>query len=403
MLKLKHALPILLLASLILFGAGCGKKVAEEGAPLSGGDGEEIASDEGLDGEEEAVVQDEDLNGGEEESASQPSEEDSSEATPSAEDEEDNIPEEEETIPQPPSGTVSMYKGFWMPTLFMSDNMQSMSGTAALADAGANIVLFGPTIEINTDGEVFLGNPYSNLLSFEGRLAQMAQTYYTAGIRMGLVLEIMYVESFGQGVPAGGPPPFPENAAETPGFFDDYNTLVGQLVALAEKYKLDIFSPMNEPDLKLGVAGADTWSRQILPIVTANYSGKILFKSAYAIAENAQVDYSGYDIIGADPTPGGGPNSLTEYRSAVQVILENMQSWAQRDGVPEIMFTEFGAWGGALSFTEEEKMLAHRIVFEEGQGKVQGFFALDPPPDLDRGLIGTQSLTEIKTWFKEKL
>jgi len=308
-----------------------------------------------------------------------------------------------ETIPQPPSGTVSVYKGFWMPVAFMSDTEHTMSDVNALKDVGANIVALGPTVKINSKGGVMLDYPYTTLTSFENRLKELAERYYSAGIRIYLVIETLYVEDFSQRTPPTGPPPFPDNAADIPGFFDKYNALVGQIAELAEKYKVEIFSPMNEPDWKLGAAGAGKWGKEVLPTVKANYSGKILFKNAFASAETGQIDFSGYDIIGCDPTPGGGPDALIEYRIELREMIGNMQSWAQRDNIPEIMFTEFGVWGGALDLSEANKTLAHRIVFEEGQGKVKGFIALDPPSGLDRPLKGTQTLEEIKIWFKEKL
>ncbi len=82
-------------------------------------------------------------------------------------------------------------------------------------------------------------------------------------------------------------------------------------------------------------------------------------------------------------------------------MISLAQTRAKKYNVPQVMITEFGVWGGALKFSEENKMLAHRIVFEEGQGKVDGFIALDPPSDLDRGLLGTLSLQEITKWFKK--
>jgi hypothetical protein len=182
---------------------------------------------------------------------------------------------------------------------------------------------------------------------------------------------------------------------------DQYNLIVEKMAKLAEKYKVEIFSPMNEPDLKLGEVVANKWAQDILPVVKENYSGKVLWKSAGGALDKYDTNFKGYDIIGFDPSPGGGPfeQSIAAFGIALDNLINTARSRASRDGVKEVMITEFGTWGGAVNFTEQQKVLAHRLVFEKGQGKVSGFFALDPPPDLDRGLAGTQTLAEIKSWF----
>lgn len=303
------------------------------------------------------------------------------------------------TAPQPPAGKVSVYKGFWMPASFYPDyNGQSMSDPEVLKGAGANIASIAVTPEINNKGEVRFEAPFDYI---EQSLAYWAEKYYAAGIRLSLTLEPRYEEVFVQG--GAEPQPIPSNLASQPHFLDQYDLIVEKMAKLAEKYQVEIFSPMNEPDLKLGEETANQWAQDILPIVKQHYSGKVLWKSAGGAFDKYDTNFKGYDIIGFDPSPGGGPfeQSMATFRIALNNLLTIAQSRAARDNVPEIMVTEFGCWGGAVNFTEEQKVLAHRAVFEEAQGKVSGFFALDPPPDLDRGLKGTQTLEEITRWFKK--
>lgn len=317
---------------------------------------------------------------------------------PGAKQEESSGSQATEALPQPPAGAVSLYKGFWMPASFYPDyHGQSMSDPAELKAAGANIASIAATPEINAKGEVRFEVPLDYI---EQSLAYWAEKYYVAGIRLSLVLEPRYEEVFVQG--GAEPQPIPRNLASQPHFLDEYNLLVEKMAKLAEKYKVEIFSPMNEPDLKLGEETANQWAQAILPIVKQHYSGKVLWKAAGGALDKYDTNFKGYNIIGFDPSPGGGPfeQSMATFRQALKNLLNIAQSRAARDNVPEIMITEFGVWGGALSFTEEQKVLAHRAVFEEAQGKVSGFFALDPPPDLDRGLKGTQTLEEITRWFK---
>lgn len=301
-------------------------------------------------------------------------------------------------LPQPPSGTVSVYKGFWMPSGFYFDRKsQSMSDPQDLEDAGANIASIAPNVKINSRGEVKFDAPFNYV---EESMDHWARTYYENNIRISLTIEVFYQDEFVEGQ-SGEPKPIPRAIASQPGFLDEYNKIVVDVAKLAEKYQVEMFSPMNEPDLKLGEATASAWGQKILPEIKKYYKGKILWKAAGSGAAQSVIDFSGYDIIGFDPTPGGGDPavSLASYHTQLQEMITLAKARAVKYNVPEVMITEFGVWGGALAFSEENKMLAHRIVFEEGQGKVSGFIALDPPSDLDRGLKGTLSLEEIKKWF----
>lgn len=319
---------------------------------------------------------------------------------PGAKQEETSDSQTTETLPEPPSGKVSLYKGFWMPCGFYYNyKCQSMSDPKDLKDAGANIASIAPNVKINSRGEVKFEAPFDYV---EQSLAYWAKKYYENGIRISLVIEVTYQDEF-TSEPSGEPQPIPRDIASHSGFLTEYNKIVVKIAKLAEKYKVEMFSPMNEPDLKLGEETANKWAQEILPVVKENYSGKVLWKAAGGALDKYDTNFKDYDIIGFDPSPGGGSfeQSMATYRQALNNLLTIAQSRAVRDNVPEIMVTEFGVWGGAVSFIEEQKVLAHRAVFEAAQGKVSGFIALDPPPDLDRGLKGTLSLEEIKKWFKE--
>jgi len=306
----------------------------------------------------------------------------------------------EEAPPRPPKESVSVYKGFWMPCLFMNDICQPMAAVQDLKDVGANIVAFGPTVKINAEGEINFGLSDELL---EKRLAELAKRYYDAGIRIYLVVETLYVKDFSDNIPAGGPTAFPADVVSATDFFEKYNSFVEKMAQLAEKYRVEFFSPMNEPDLKLGEKVASDWGQEILPRVKKYYSGKVLYKAALANGAGPNINFAGYDAIGIDISPGGGPEgpSLTRYSSDVEKTIDNVLNWASRDGVSDVLFAEFGVWGGALSLSEEEKAEVHKIIFEKGKGRVKGFIALDPPMDLDRPLKGTKTLEEIKRGFGE--
>jgi hypothetical protein len=306
---------------------------------------------------------------------------------------------EELKAPAPPA----LYKGFWMPCMFLQSDCQPMNKPASLKEAGANTAGIAPNVKINAEGKAQLDVPIDVA---EQRLAELAKQYYAENISLMISIETQYVQNFNEGMQAGGPGAFPTGVADKAGYFDEYNAIVEKFAVMAEKYHVAIFSPMNEPDMKFGVAASSAWSQQVLPLVRKSYSGKILWKMGKpSSAGTSAIDFKGYDIIGLDMTPGGyGPEgSLSGYPALVSSTLSSAQGWAQRDGVAEVMFTEFGVWGGALSWNEADKAAAHAAVFQAGKGKVTGFFVLDPPPDLDRPITGTESYDVAKEWFTKKL
>jgi hypothetical protein len=276
-----------------------------------------------------------------------------------------------------------------------------MSDIRLLKGTGANIVSIGPNVKINSRGETRFDVPMEYV---EHRMAELAGKYYGEGIRIHLVIEVTYEEEF-TGGPSGEPQPIPRAVAAQPHFLDQYNGIVRDMAKLAEKYRVEIFSPMNEPDLKLGADVASDWGQKILPVVKDEYHGKVLYKAAFLDTDASRINFKGYDAIGIDITPGGGDekSSLAAYPGQVAGKLATVSEWAGQDNVADVMFTEFGVWGGALRFSEEGKAAAYRIVFEQGKGKVKGFMALDPPPDLDRPITNTKSLDEITYWFRTGL
>lgn len=214
--------------------------------------------------------------------------------------------------PEPPTTAVSVYKGFWSPVLFLDESWQSLTDEKLLKELGVNTMSFGPTVKINARGETMFSGPFGTIEDVEERLAQLAKRYYQAGIRISLAIETFYEAEF---TPRGGgePKPFPQEVVSQPGFFDQYNQVVEEMAQLAEKYQVEIFIPMNEPDYKFGQKIASDWGQVILPRVKKHYQGKVLFKATY-LGKPIDINFKGYDVIGVDITPGGGPpaNFLAE-------------------------------------------------------------------------------------------
>lgn len=302
-------------------------------------------------------------------------------------------------VPEAPKEKITVYKGFWMPCSFMEDSCQALNDAKFLKTTGTNIIGIAPNIKINSKGEIS-----SFPIDFiEKRISDYAQKYYPEGIRIFISPTLDFAEDLNSRS-KGEPRSLPAGLANKSGFMDKYNALIEEVAKLAEKYHIEMFSPMNEPDMQLGTKVSSSWGQEILPKIKKQYKGKVLWKAGLAETAGKEISFKGYDVLGLDFSAPGGPEteSLNSYRNIVKQIVNQGLAWAKRDGVKEVAFTEFGAWGGAIQYTEAGKVTAHKVVFEEGQGKINGFIVLDPPPDLgDRSLKGSKTLDEIISWFQK--
>lgn len=299
----------------------------------------------------------------------------------------------------PPKDEVSIYKGFWSPTLIYPRTDSPMKDSKKLKELETNLLSISPQFRINKEGQIEYPWDFPNINSLDQRIAEMTSIYHPIGIRLHLVLSTNYVEDFNE--PYGGEPkPFPRELLSKPGFFDEYNKVVEEMAKIAQKYQLEMFSPMNEPDRNLGVEAAAKWNEQILPLVKKYYSGKLCYKGDIHRGEGDILSFKGYDVLGFMPSPETN-DSGAEFRRLMQGIIANALKWAKRDEISKVMVAEFGAWQGE-GLSQTDALARYRILFEEGQGKVQGFVVIDPPPDQPN-FLKDEVFSEIKTWFTQRL
>lgn len=302
--------------------------------------------------------------------------------------------------PEPePAGRV-VCKGFFMAGLPFTDDAQSMGQVARLQEAGANLVSIAPTVMIDPSGKVEYKRTYLNPTNedFEARLQALVQRYHDAGIMVSLVVEVDYVSQLNQNM--NEPGAIPASKAAQAGFLDQYNVMVVSLAQFAEDNGVEYLAPMNEPDRKLGAAAASVWGQQILPLVKSVYDGKVVFKGDFETACGAGMDFTGYDVLGFSSSPQVPDPEV--YRGQVKARIDNALAWAGRDGVPDIMATEFGVWVFQGGFSEQDIASAHEIVFAEGDGRIQGFIVLDPMQGRsggERALYGSGTFETVKNWF----
>lgn len=302
-------------------------------------------------------------------------------------------------IPTPPQGEVAIYKGFWSPPVIYLRGSSPFSDANKVKEMGANLVSLGPHFLVDENGDIGFPRDFQTIEDLDARIGELASIYYPKGIRIHLVLSTNYVETITKDA-GGEPKSFSRELAAQKGFLDKYNKVVEEMAKIAQKYQVEMFSPLNEPDGTLGVETAYTWNEEILPIIRKHYQGNLCYKGDLHNGEGERLSFKGYDMLGYMPSPPANDSDV-EFRRLVAQTTANAIKWAKRDGVPKVMVAEFGAWKG-MNLTDEDALARYKILFEEGQGKIDGFAVIDPPedqPNYMKGLV----LEEIKMWYTQKL
>jgi len=289
----------------------------------------------------------------------------------------------------PPETEVQVYKGVWFPYVFPSS-------LAEMKDIGVNTVFLQSSAPGPLEKKLM---PFGkNYILFEKEL---------------LIANIKTAHRNGMGVilTTGIMPPYPEPSKINK---KDFNSKIIELAKLAEKYEVEFFAPLNEPDYIIG-ENFSKWDQEILPKIKEVYNGKVIWRGGVhgnidkMLSGEWPTNFSGYDYMGCGLTPHADI-TIEDYPQFVDDMLNTMLSWAERDNVKGVMITEFGAWewgytaepGGAsfqLIRSEEDIVRAHEIALERGKDKVVGFFVLDVSGSGTKGKVGEV----IKKWYKEIL
>jgi len=267
---------------------------------------------------------------------------------------------------------TAVYKGIWPPLLFFEDPNYLASNIPKLKDMGINtvfLVAFPPFTEQGLEKveEVFgseLMERVKELIPIEEQIViDNIQTAHRNGLKVALTV---------------GDIPAPESVD-----IETINSRIGEVARLAEEYDVELFTPLNEPDMP----NTGRWRQEILHRIKEVYHGEVSWNGAGVglpsdkelndeffreIAEQPPGDYVGYDYIGfgSQLMPD---QTLEEYSEYVEKSIDYMLAQAERDGCKGVIITEFGALI-EISLSEEEMARAFEIVLEKGKDKVSGFF-----------------------------
>lgn len=282
----------------------------------------------------------------------------------------------EEEIVSAPSTQVRVYKGIWTPTALTTNTYKLTSDMKRLKELGINTVFFQgapPQVEHCLEGlpsDSELVKIMKDIIPIhEELLISNIQTAHKNGLKVGLTMSKCMPKSKEISVEA-------------------WNSRVVELAKLAEEHEVEIFAPMNEPEVLFGPSASATWGQEILPKIREVYHGNVIWKGGAVgdiLPDPGQpnlTNFSGYDYIGF--TLGLASNAgmtMEDFSRQVNHSLDTIIGFAERDNCKGVMITEFygllpGAWE-KNSWSEEKEARAHEIVLEKGEDKVVGFFALD--------------------------
>ena len=166
-----------------------------------------------------------------------------------------------------------------------------------------------------------------------------------------------------------------------------WNSKIVEYAKLAEEYDVELFAPLNEPEVFFeGISPqyVHKWRQEILPRIKEVYHGEIVWKGGgpggqaqsekflKELSEAAPGDYAGYDYIGFTSNLPHNMTRLEEFPQYVENALKLKLAQAERDHSKGVMITEFGVFWG--DWSEEEVARIHEMVFEKAEGKVAGLF-----------------------------
>jgi len=301
-------------------------------------------------------------------------------------------------ISNPPKAEITYYKGLWAGTWFYPEERSGVKPEVERYKKwGVNIVNIQPGFEINSRGETRYPLDYPTYEDLDAWFGQLAELFYKNGIHLGMTVQIHYKEEFVHGADWGGETAYvPKEKAQSPGYFKNYNKIVVDMAKIAEKYHFYFFSPMGEPEnVFLDAKLASDWSQQILPQVKKYYKGKLYYKGDLHKGDGDVINFKGYDVLGMVTTPVSFDAPIEETRKTYDSNMERVLVWAKRDGVSEVVISEYGYLGE----NKMESAVRIGVVLEEGSKKLNGVFLTEPFPAILKTTQGEQIVGEMKRWF----
>jgi len=177
----------------------------------------------------------------------------------------------------PPGNEVEIYKGCTWGFGLTDAQAREMK------ECGVNTYVIRPGVFMDSEG-----NTHELPFSKQYIIWQI-QTAHRNGLQVFLDMKNSYVPIW---VIDGGAARFAIPERLQPTFFEQYNKKVLEYAEIAEKYGVELFSPLSEPDGVFtgpvpcerwnlsGVDKASEWMQEILPKIRERYHGKVVWRGS---------------------------------------------------------------------------------------------------------------------------
>lgn len=302
-------------------------------------------------------------------------------------------------IPKPPKDKITYYKGLWAGQWIYPEEYTGLKlETNKYGKWGVNIINLQPGFEINAKGEVRYPIDFPTYEDMDARIGELAEKFYKVNIHLAMTVMVHYKEEFVRGAEWGGETAYvPKGKAQSPGYFKNYDAVVIDMAKIAQKYHFEMFSPLGEPEnVFLDAKLASDWSQQILPKIKKDYKGKVYYKGDLHKGEGDLMNFKGYDVLGIVTTPVNFNATIEETRKTYDSNMEKALVWARRDGVSEVVISEYGYLGD----NKMETATRIGVILEESSKKLNGVFLSEPVPAVLKTTQGEQIVDVMKKWFK---
>ncbi len=295
----------------------------------------------------------------------------------------------------PPNGGITKYKGVWTHSIeAMRDMLMNVEN---LKRMGVNFITVTLDVEMDENGNMHVVGGNDALFYI--------MAYHRCGFRVLLMLDPCH-PTFVNGFEWE----LGDNSAlvrRGPEILENLTPLVMEWAEIAEKYGVEMYSPVNETQTFVRSSEeASQWAQKILPGLRERYGGKLVLRSHGGAEFNSfEPNASGYDLVALSGCSTWQP--LESWRAHLREQLDNLVSMVERDGCDNGILLDFGSTylGGSWCepsavqpLTEEVQAQALQMLFEDGWERTKGFFL---PVGQGWSFIGHPAENVVGEWYGE--
>ncbi len=297
---------------------------------------------------------------------------------------------------------ISYLKGIW-PAPGTEDIVLEKESNK-LKNMGVNVFPISVLFNIYQDGSIKL----LNTKEWEGKgkieYTERIRKAHEKGFAVFLELDPVYV---GKNDYKGGiqSTKIPEKIKQK--FIENFEGIVLEWGEIAEKEKVEFFSPINEPnsEISLGNELSIKFIEKILPLIKEKFKGEIVIKFAEAGPKNISKygTIKGYDYLAIDVyAMGVSEKEFEEYLN--QIIKESLEK-VEKYNLKGFIFGELGVEPKDESFQAS----VFQRIFEKTWNKTKGYLIsgwgenIDPSDDFNVVFTNKPAEKVIKNWYKREI